>query len=136
MPIQSDAHGNIMVDGQAGMTMFHLLQLKHSLNIEIRTGMRNSRGSVMNLVNREYDQNFRVKKKALAFILEKIADKEGELREENREAEELRLKHAHDNGLHEGTLDSGCPGCRDFARASLDALTEAEKLAGAPDWSQ
>lgn len=53
---------------------FHLLQCYYALKIEVDTGLRNSRGSVLKMVQQKYDVQSRTKKgamKEIAQLLEK-----------------------------------------------------------------
>lgn len=52
--------------------MFHLLQLRACLSIQAKTGLRHSKGSIIQLVNREHNQNFRTSKAALAWVEKEI----------------------------------------------------------------
>ena len=62
--------GGTMITGEH-ITLFHLLQLKYALRLEIR-GIKNSRGSVYAYVKRNF--GFRGnKEKVLAQLEEKIA---------------------------------------------------------------
>jgi hypothetical protein len=69
----SEENGVIVIEGPEQIAMFRLLQIKHALRLEIKTGMKLKGGSLLKLVNREYGQSFRTKKDALAFI-EAIVD--------------------------------------------------------------
>jgi hypothetical protein len=64
----SENDGSFVIDTAEGMAYFRALQMKYALKIEVATGMKHSKGSVLNLVNRTYGQNFRLKKQALAFM--------------------------------------------------------------------
>lgn len=43
--------GHTILDTPDQIEMFHLLQMKYALKIEIHTGLRHSQGSVLKLVN-------------------------------------------------------------------------------------
>jgi hypothetical protein len=47
---EAKAAGTIL-DTPDQLELFHLLQMKYALKIEINTGLRHSRGSVLNLIN-------------------------------------------------------------------------------------
>jgi hypothetical protein len=64
----SENDGSFVIDTAEGMAYFRVLQMKYALKIEVTTGMKHSKGSILNLVNRTYGTNFRLKKQALAFI--------------------------------------------------------------------
>jgi hypothetical protein len=53
-------------------TAFKALQLKYALRIEVKTGLRHSRGSVLAEVNRTYGTSFRTKAEALAFMEDEV----------------------------------------------------------------
>lgn len=65
MPDQSlpeDVHPNhtpqhTLLTSPTQIALFHLLQIKYSLKIEIRTGLRHSRGSVLKLANEVFKAN-------------------------------------------------------------------------------
>lgn len=42
-----------ILDTPGQITLFHLLQIKYALSIEVKTGMTHSRGSVLKLANAE-----------------------------------------------------------------------------------
>lgn len=74
-----------VVDTPEGLEMFHLLQIKYALRIEVRTGLKHSRGSVMNLANEVLKRNgrtklYRTKAKVLEEIDALIAEKEEAMR--------------------------------------------------------
>jgi hypothetical protein len=60
---------------------FHAVQLEKALGLEIKTGLKMSRGSVMQQVNREYGTDFRTKKKAHQFMVEIVREKEKQLQQ-------------------------------------------------------
>lgn len=74
-----------VLDTPEQLTLFHLLQIKYSLKVEINTGLRHSRGSVMNLASRvlmdagEVNRPFRTKRKAMEAMDRYIAKKEKEM---------------------------------------------------------
>ena len=47
----------IILDTPDQIAMFHLLQIKYALRIEVQTGMTNSRGSILRLANRVLTDN-------------------------------------------------------------------------------
>jgi tRNA G26 N,N-dimethylase Trm1 len=55
--------------------LYHMLQCYYALSIEVKTGLRHSRGSVLNLVRSEYGVEARTKVKAMAEMREKIEAK-------------------------------------------------------------
>ena len=57
-----------------GISFHRLASMKHMLSIEIKTGMRNSHGSVMQVINREFGQSFRRKADALAYVTKLVND--------------------------------------------------------------
>jgi hypothetical protein len=50
-PFARSGSGSIILDTPDQIELFHLLQMKYALKIEIRTGMRHSQGSILKLVN-------------------------------------------------------------------------------------
>lgn len=60
---------SIIIDTPEGIAMYRLLAMRSALKIELRTGMKMSKGpSVMSIINREYGTKFRRKIQALEFI--------------------------------------------------------------------
>lgn len=57
-----------IIDTPAGIARFKLLQLKHGLALEMKTGMKLSRGSLLTYINENYGQKFRRKQQAYEFI--------------------------------------------------------------------
>lgn len=70
-----------ILDTPNQIELFHLLQMKYALKIEISTGLRHSRGSVLNLVNNVLNTNLRTKKAALAALEAHIDSVEAKLTE-------------------------------------------------------
>lgn len=67
--------GGVILDTPEEISFFRLLQMKHALGIEIKVpGMRHSRGSIMNLINREFGTNFRRKQVAYEFICKVVEE--------------------------------------------------------------
>lgn len=64
--------GPIVIDTPDGIAFFRLLQLRGALRIEINTGMRNSRGSVLAAVNQQFGTSFKRKQAALDYLNELI----------------------------------------------------------------
>jgi hypothetical protein len=62
-----------ILDTPTQLELFHLLQMKYALKIEIGTRLRHSRGSVLKLVNNVLNTNHRTKQAALD-ALEKHID--------------------------------------------------------------
>jgi hypothetical protein len=54
------------------LTLFGWQRWKHMLRIEVNTGMRHSRGSVLRAVNQYFGTNFRRKEQAIAYLDECI----------------------------------------------------------------
>jgi hypothetical protein len=71
-----------ILDTPEQIELFHLLQMKYALRIEIRTGLRHSRGSVLKLVNNVLNTNHRTKKAALAALEAHIDQVEARLTED------------------------------------------------------
>jgi hypothetical protein len=61
-----------VIDDPAGIRYFHLCQLAGALKIQATTGLRHSKGSVVQQVNREYGTHFRTSRRALEFIESKL----------------------------------------------------------------
>lgn len=53
MPTDETPARASILDTPGQLTLFHLLQIKHALAIEVRTGMTHSRGSVKRIANAE-----------------------------------------------------------------------------------
>lgn len=66
--MESDA--GFVIDTPEGIQVFRVLQLKYALSIEIKTGMRHSRGSILKLVNQEFGTSFRTKQEAFDYLEE------------------------------------------------------------------
>ena len=64
--------GPVVIDTPDGIAFFRLLQLRGALRIEINTGMRMSRGSVLAAVNRQFGTSFKRKQAALDYLNELI----------------------------------------------------------------
>jgi hypothetical protein len=43
-----------LIQGQAGISMFQILQVRYALDIQAKTGLRHSRGSVLKLAQQRY----------------------------------------------------------------------------------
>jgi hypothetical protein len=54
-----------MIDTPEGIANYRKLQMYYALKLEIGTGLRHSRGSVMNLIRREFNIEARTKKQVL-----------------------------------------------------------------------
>lgn len=67
--ITSTPHA-IVADGPDGVSLFRLVTIKHALDLEIKTGMKLSRGSILKIANDAMGTNFRTKKAAYAAICE------------------------------------------------------------------
>lgn len=64
-----------VVDTPEGIAFFQLLSIKGRLKLEIDSGIKFSCGvSTLAAVNRLYGQNFKTKKKALAYVEEQIKE--------------------------------------------------------------
>lgn len=80
----TDPTGRIILDQPWQLEMFHLLQIKYALRIEVNTGMRHSKGSVLNQANAVLLRNgvitkpLRTKRLALRAMEDYIAVKEQE----------------------------------------------------------
>ena len=59
------------------MNVIHLAQCIGALSIEVNTGMRHSRGSVLKLVQRQYGVRSKTKKGALAELKAMYAETTG-----------------------------------------------------------
>lgn len=76
--------GRTILDEPWRIELFHLLTIKHMLRLEIKTGMRHSRGSVLQAANTVLLRNevitkpLRTKKTALRALEDYIAKKEQE----------------------------------------------------------
>lgn len=57
-----------VIDTQEGMQMWRLMSMRANLRIEVGTGMSNSRGSTMKVVNKEFGTKFTKKADALEFM--------------------------------------------------------------------
>jgi anion-transporting ArsA/GET3 family ATPase len=66
----------IVIDTPEGIERFRLLQLKYALKVEIDTGMRHSRGSILVLINERYEQKFTRKAQALEFVERLLGERE------------------------------------------------------------
>jgi hypothetical protein len=59
---------SIVIDTPEGIAYFRLLAIKHGLSIEINTGMKMSRGSLLTVINNQFGTSFKKKALALTFI--------------------------------------------------------------------
>lgn len=76
------AGDDVILETPTQLELFHLLQMKYALKIEISTGLRHSRGSVLNLVNNVLNTNHRTKKAALTALEAHIGEKTKHLTED------------------------------------------------------
>jgi hypothetical protein len=53
-PAAMGADGPTVIDTPEGIRMFHLLQLKYCMKLQMQTGLRHSQGSVFNLVKKKF----------------------------------------------------------------------------------
>lgn len=60
--------GSFIIDTPGEMALFRLLQFKHALLLEIKTGLHHSRGSVLAVANYELGKNFRRKQQMVDHI--------------------------------------------------------------------
>lgn len=65
---------SVVLDTPEQIALFHWLQVKYALRIEIRTGLRHSRGSVLNQANKMLKADHRTKQAALDAVEAKIAE--------------------------------------------------------------
>lgn len=78
----TDKRGATILDTPKQIELFHLMQMKYALKIEINTGMRHSRGSIMNLVNKTLGTSYQTKQTAYDAIDAYIGEKTKHLRED------------------------------------------------------
>jgi hypothetical protein len=63
-----------ILDTPEQIAVFHMMQLRSALRLEVGSGLKISRGSVMKQVNKEYGTKFTKKKDALEFMNAKLAE--------------------------------------------------------------
>jgi hypothetical protein len=68
-----------VLDTPEAIAAFRELQAYYALKLEVNTGLRHSRGSVMNLLRERYNIPYRTKAKVLAEV-ERILKEKGVLR--------------------------------------------------------
>lgn len=66
----------IVIDTPEGIAAFRYLQLYYALKLEVNTGLRHSRGSIMNVIRKEFGIKARTKKAVLEEY-EEILRKKG-----------------------------------------------------------
>jgi hypothetical protein len=78
----SDETHSLILDQPWQLEMFRLLQLKYAMRIEVQTGLRHSRGSILKAINEVLlrnnfiDRPHRTKRAALESLEAYIAEKE------------------------------------------------------------
>jgi hypothetical protein len=70
--------GSTVFDGPDAVNLYRLVMFQKALELEINTGLRMFRGSVLNAVNDMCGTNFRRKKDAHNYLTELIAFVKGE----------------------------------------------------------